>query len=324
MKARRLLVVAAAAGASALFADAGRAAPCGLPDAQPLHVEFSDGSVRFRNEVFRRPGLVLATNGNVGAEYLRQGGAQTVYWWMKLESLVGTPELAADPATVPAAADRLFAFAVASSACQTPLIALNELHKPTFPIGWTPIHAQYRANVLVLLQRLAERGARPFLLLPSNPYVDREEAVWWQQAAQVADLVREVYFSARTITGHGVLVGSRTLRVRMRDAVDHLTDVGVPPARIGLMLGFQSGGIYGRHGLQPREAWLRFVKLNALAARHVARERGVGTVWSWGWGTFNTWGADADKPLAACVYLLTRDSSLCDAPSASGPAFNTM
>ena len=320
---RFLLVLAAAACAVAVAPGAARAAACGLPDVQPLHVEFSDGSVRFRNEVFRRSGLVLATNGVAGAKYLRDGGAQTVYWWMKLENLVGTPEAPADPAGVQASADQLFDHAVASSVCATPLIALNELHKPTFPLGWTPGQAQYRANVLALLQRLSERGARPFLLLPSNPFVEDDEAFWWQEVAKVADLVREVYFSAPKIHAQGVLVGSRTLRQKMRDSVLHLTEIGVAPDRIGLMLGFQSGGMYGRHGLQPREAWLRFVKLNALAARQVARELRVGTVWSWGWGTFNTAGADDDKPLAACVYLWSRDNGLCDAPAAAGPAFNT-
>ena len=57
------------------------------------------------------------------------------------------------------------------------------------------------------------------------------------------------------------------------------------------------------------------MKLNALAAEEVAVELRLGSVWSWGWGTFDPAGADPDKPLAACVYLWTRDSSLCDAPA---------
>ena len=43
------------------------------------------------------------------------------------------------------------------------------------------------------------------------------------------------------------------------------------------------------------------------------RERvGIASVWSWGWGTFDTAGADPDKPIAACTYLWTRDPALCD------------
>jgi hypothetical protein len=90
------------------------------------------------------------------------------------------------------------------------------------------------------------------------------------------------------------------------------------------MLGFHSGAtLSGRSGLQPREAWLQYVKLNALAAREVAGELGLGSVWSWGWGTFNAAGADPDKPAAACVYLWTRDQRLCDGPAVAGPGFDT-
>ena len=153
MTPRRTLVLAATLAALAAPGLA-RAAQCGLPDAQPLHIEFGDGSVKFRNEVFRRPGVVVATNGVIPADHLRAGGAQTVYWWMKLENLVGTADVPADPATVEAAADRIFDFAVPSTACATPWIAFNELLKPTFPTPWSPALAQYRTNVLTLHRRL--------------------------------------------------------------------------------------------------------------------------------------------------------------------------
>jgi hypothetical protein len=89
------------------------------------------------------------------------------------------------------------------------------------------------------------------------------------------------------------------------------------------MLGLQSGGLYGRVGLQPVEAWLEVVKWNALAARQVANELGVATVWSWGWGTFGPASVDPEKPLAACVYLWTRNPTLCEAPAMSGGRLNT-
>jgi hypothetical protein len=111
--------------------------------------------------------------------------------------------------------------------------------------------------------------------------------------------------------------------VKLRTAVRSLTGIGIPASRVGLMLGFQSGGIYGRVGLQPLASWLEFVKLNALAARQVAQELGPATIWSWGWGTFNPAGADPDKPAAACVYLWTRDPSLCDGPAIGGADFDT-
>jgi hypothetical protein len=94
---------------------------------------------------------------------------------------------------------------------------------------------------------------------------------------------------------------------------------------MGMALGFHSGGgqgAGGRQGLQPREAWLRVVKWEALAARQVAADTGLGSIWSWGWGTFGPASVDADKPAAACVYLWTRDQQLCDARSSGGPGFN--
>jgi hypothetical protein len=81
------------------------------------------------------------------------------------------------------------------------------------------------------------------------------------------------------------------------------------------MLGFHSSGTAGRVGLQPATSWLGFVKLATLAAKQVASERGVGSVWNWGWGTLSPAGADPDKASAACVALWTRDPSLCDAPA---------
>ena len=97
---------------------------------------------------------------------------------------------------IQARADKLFDTAVASSGCDHPLMAENELFGAQLPTPWTPTTAQYRANVLAFLQRLAERGARPFLLLSNRPYTHDEAADdWWRQAAKVADLVPEVYFS---------------------------------------------------------------------------------------------------------------------------------
>jgi hypothetical protein len=314
------ILVAAAALVSPAIA---RAAPCGLPDAQPLWIDFAHGSVQFRNDIFGRPGVVAATSGPAVSAALRTRGAHTVYWEMNLPNYAGRPETPADPATVSAGAARLFEAAVAASGCATPLIAVNELWGPTTPAPWTASVAQYRANVLAFLQQLSARGARPFLLVPSNPNTGGEAAEWWRQVGQVADVVRQVYVKGSVIHAQGPILGNREIRLRLRKAVLTLTEVGIPPTRIGLMLGLQSGGLYGRAGLQPLEAWLEVVKWNALAARQVATELGVATVWSWGWGTFGPASVDPDKPLAACVYLWTRDPRLCDAPTIAGGRLNT-
>ena len=285
---RRLLPLGAALSAVFLLAPAGpQARPgtheCGLPDTRPLWLDYAEGSVGFRKEVFGRPGVIAATSGIQVASELRRAGAQTVYWWNKLGQLVGTTAAPADPATIPAQANRLVDRAIASSGCSTPRIVLNELNGPGTTTPWTATNAQYRANVLALLQGIAARGARAYLLLPAAPYTGGEALEWWRKAAEVADLVPEVYFNAPRIMRMGPILGSRAMRQAFREAVANLTSIGVDPARIGLVLGFQSGpGKGGREGLQPTSAWLRFVKLQTLAAKQVAGELGLGTLISWG------------------------------------------
>ena len=117
--------------------------------------------------------------------------------------------------------------------------------------------------------------------------------------------------------------GSRTRRIAMRTALESLTALGISGNRLGLLLGFQSGpGKGGREGLSPDHRWFEIVKRDALAARRIASELDISTIWSWGWGTFNAAGADADKPRAACVYLWTRNPGLCNGPAAAGPGFS--
>src|SRR5256714_14870364 len=84
------------------------AAQCGLPDSKPLWIEFSDGSVGFRGQVFRRPGLVLASNGVADEQWLRAGGAQAIYWGMKLERLGGTNVPPGGPSGAQRAAGTVF------------------------------------------------------------------------------------------------------------------------------------------------------------------------------------------------------------------------
>ena len=142
--------------------------------------------------------------------------------------------------------------------------------------------------------------------------------------SKYAYLVRQMHFNAPFIYGMGPIVGARTRRVAMRHAVEGFIATGVPAERMGLLLGFQSGpGKGGREGLEPRASWFEIIKQDALAARQVTGELGLSSVWSWGWGTFDEAGADADKPAAACVYLWTRDPTLCDGLRAAGPRFNS-
>jgi hypothetical protein len=295
--------------------------PCGLPQAKPLWIDFGTPQLE---QVFARSGLTLAVStGDFPAE-MRAAGARTVYWDMNLNGRVGTPTAPADPALIVERANRLFDFAAQQSGCPTPLIALNELFGAHLETPWTATNTVYRQNVMTLMRTIAERGGRPFLLLSSTPYTGSEEAVaWWREAATYGDLVLETYFGAPSVWAQGPIVGNRRLRTTMRRGLAGLLAIGIPKERLGLVLGFQTArGTGGREGLAPRERWFEYVKWNALAARQVAGELGISTIWSWGWATYGPAGQDADKPAAACVYLWTRNPRLCDGLAAAGPRFN--
>ena len=315
------LVAVLALSAPAALADA----PCPVLAATgPLPVEFADGSVAFRQAVFGRPGVTVASTGVPVAKALRDAGAATGYWEMNLPNLVGTPSSPADPAGMDAVAAAEVQKAQASTACPNPVIALNELLGSDIA-GPLPANAQrYRDAVLALMRALAADGATPFLLVPRRFTVSGTED-WWRQVAQVGWLVPEAYTPATSLAAVGdPFLISRAIRVGFRDWIGKLTALGIPATRIGLMLGFQSGDPFGgRAGLQPEAAWLQIVKLQSQAGLAVGRELGLSSVWSWGWGTFATPGsADPDKQAAACTYLWARDQTLCDAPALAVPGFD--
>jgi hypothetical protein len=319
---RRLFVVPVvlAAGLLALaLPDLARAdGVCGLPRVKTLWIEHGNPDVE---KVFGRPGVVVAVSSGDFPARMRAAGARTVYWDMHLNKRVGTPSAPADPAEMVEKANRLFDGAARQSACPTPRIALNELFGSHLETPWSVTNTQYRDNVLTFVRQLHARGARPFLLLSTTPYTASEEAAnWWREVAKYSDIVPEVYFPAPSLHAQGPVLANRRMRLRMRRAVDSLTAIGIPPSKIGIVLGFQSRP-GGREGLKPAHAWFRVVKWQALAGRQMATELGISSVWSWGWATYS--GAkDPDKPAAACVYLWTRNPALCDGPAAAGPQFD--
>ena len=320
---KRLVVVLF--GCVALFAAApgqAQARECGLPDHSPVWVDFADGSVPYW-PMFARPGVVAAAANFIYPAQLRSLGAKTVYWEMNLRQRVGTPTNPMDPSIIEDWADRVFYRAVASSDCATPWIALNEMWGSNLATPWSPTNAQYRQNVLVFVRRLNALGARPFLLLSTRPFTDGEAGDWWRQVALYTSFVREVYFAAPQIHRQGPILGSRTLRNAFRQSVLELTAIGIPTSKIGIFLGFHTNpGQGGREGLKPASAWFNHIKLQVLAIKQVTREIPLATIWSWGWGEWAQSDRDPDKPAAACVYLWTRDHSLCAGPALAGPAFD--
>ncbi|SRR6266545_1207407 len=298
---------------------------CGLPDSIPMWIDYGEPSVRPDvRAVLSKPGVVVASSGTIVPAAFRNAGAATTHFELHLANITGDPAAPADPATVIPETDALYDRAVKSTACATPWIALNELQGAQLAPPWSATNTTYRANVLTVLQRLAARGAHPALLVHGNPTVEGDAGVWWQTASQSASLVYEAYYDAAKIFPLGPVIANRRMRLGLRFTSVLFESAGVPRSRLGFMLGFHSGltpGIGGRQGLAPAEAWLRVVKWEALAARQVAAELQIPTLWSWGWGTFGADSADPDKPTAACTWLWARDARLCDAPSMAGPGF---
>ena len=308
---RLVVTVLLAAGALAAVPGPAMAAPCGLPDSKPLWIDYGAAELLER---FGRPGVIVAGSGAEYPTKARALGAKTVYWDMYLNTRVGTPSAPADPHGLPAKAQRVFDFAVLSAGCPDPVIAMNELFGASTPTPWTPTTARYRANVLEWARLLRAKGGHPVLLVSSEPYTGGEAGQWWRELAQVADIALEKYFNAPAVHRAGPELGSRRMRTSMRNSLSKLFAIGVAPAKLGVVLAFQTkSGTGGRERLEPAGAWFEVAKLQALAARQVARELGLAHIWSWGWAFFNQEARDPDKLGAACVWLWARDQSLCAA-----------
>jgi hypothetical protein len=320
---KRLLLILLVACAGFAYAPHRAAADtCGVPEKGTIWVDFADGSVPFW-QTFARPGVIAAAANFIYPPQLRALGAKTVYFDLNFRLRVGTPLEPYDPSVVINRANRLYSTAATSSGCTQPVIAENEMNGANLVTPWTANNAQYRRNVLIYMQTLSALGARPVLLVPSAPYMGDEAGDWWRQLAQYAEVVRESYFAAPGIAKQGPIEGSRSLRNMFRKRVAEFTSAGLPANRLGLMLGFQTTPGSGGRERAPRNSWLEVTKLQALAAKQVASEVGLRSIWSWGWAAWSTGERDPDKPVAACVYLWARDPSLCNGPAAAGTGFNT-
>ena len=320
---RRLLVIALAACAAIGFAPnrADAAQTCGIPDRGTLWIDFA-GTVQYW-QLFAKPGIIAATSNFIYPELLRSFGSKTVYWDMHFVRRVGTPLQPFDPSIVIDRANRMYDVASMSLGCSKPMIAENELNGANLITPWSATNAQYRRNVMIFVQTLAARGAHPVLLVPSEPYMGDVAGDWWRELAKYADIVRESYFSAPRIGRMGPFAGSRALRDIFRRRIASFTDAGIPVRKLGIMLGFHTTPGLGGRDRAPLGQWLEVTKLQTLAAKQVAKEVGLRSVWSWGWGVWSVAEDDPDKPLAACVYLWTRNPKLCNGPKVAGKKFNT-
>jgi hypothetical protein len=294
---------------------------CGVPQTGQVWVDYAghDAPVPVGDNR-----VLAVSSGTEGPAAMRQAGAGTIFFDLNFNNRIGTPSAPADPDTIVDRANRLYDYAVGIAGCDTPIIAENELFGAQTTTPWSATNAQYRANALALLKQLAARGAKPAITIANPPYTGGEAADWWRQTAQVALLVRQVYFRGPQLYRAGPILASRMIRDRLRQTVATLGAIGIPASRIALELQFQSApGEGGREGLEPTAAWYEVVKLQGLAAVEVARELPIAGIWSWGWATFSNAGFDPDKEVAACVYFWARSPALCNAPAkAAAAGFN--
>ena len=317
-----LTLAGSAAGASPRTAiPAPYAGTCGIPATQPVWFEFGQP---YLQPVFGKPDVVVGTSTGDWPAQMRALGAGTVYFDLNLKNRVGTPTSPTATATMPDRAQKLYTFAVQQTGCATPVVVFNELSGPGLVTPWSDTNAQYRANVLSLIQHIALLGAHPVLLIPARAYTGGDALAWWQQVSAVAEIVREIYVPATATWKQGPVLGNRNLRNAYRDAVTNLTSIGMPANKVGLMVSFATtNGFGGRNGLEPASAWFQVAKWQSLALQQVAGETGIASVWSWGWGRWSAGEQDPEKGHAACVWLWTRAPSLCDAPTQLGPGFDT-
>jgi hypothetical protein len=319
-----LLILAAGGAATAPAALSAAADTCGVPSATPLWVDFGGHDA----PIPAKPGVVIAvaSGTDVPAQF-RAAGAATVIFDLNLNKRIGTTTNPADPSVIDARAKSFFDYAVQVTGCQTPVIAENELAGAQTPTPWTPNNAQYRANVLQFLTDLTGLGATPLLSIANPPFTaSPDAALWWQQVSKVAILLRQVYFTSPNLAALyalGPTAASVSMRQSLRSLVNHLTRIGIPAGRIALEMQLTTSPGLGQRAGLDRLSWFEMVKLEALAAKFVATQFRLGGIWSWGWATFNPNASpDADKAAAACVWLWTRDQSLCDAPTAAGEGFD--
>ncbi|HKD32972.1 MAG TPA: hypothetical protein VKB73_05825 [Gaiellaceae bacterium] len=321
---RRLLLIALAACAAIGFAPNKAAASetCGIPDRGTLWIDFAATTQYW--QIFAKPGLIAATSNFIYPELIRSHGAKIIEWDMHLNRRVGTPLQPFAPSTVIDRANRMYDLASMSLGCSQPVIAENEINGVSLITPWSASNAQYRRDVMIYIQTLAARGAKPVLLVPSDPFMGDVAGDWWREISKYVDIVRESYFSAPRVAKMGPFKGSRWLRNLFRRRVASFTDAGIPTRKVGIMLGFHTTPGLGGRDRAPLGEWLEVTKLQTLAAKQVAKEVGLRSIWSWGWGVFSVAEDDPDKPKAACVYLWARNPQYCDVPRVFGKKlFNT-
>ena len=125
--------------------------------------------------VLARPGTLLAVQNPKWRDSYQAKGADTVGWYMRLLSIVGTVNDPKPRSQVLAKVPQLATLAREMTSCTRPWLTLNEMQAVQVDEPATYAQRRFRANVLALAKALDNRGVRVLLLMPRIPL--REDAL---------------------------------------------------------------------------------------------------------------------------------------------------
>jgi hypothetical protein len=288
-------------------------------DPEPVWIDHAAWGVHGTpvERVLARPGTLLAVQNERWRDSYQARGADTSGWHMQLWNLVGTPRAPKTTAWVNSRISGLVSLANDMTTCAQPSLYLNEMVTVQAREPLNANERRYRANVMTLAKELDSRGVRVYISLPLVPLEKTRYRAYWRTLSRHADFVHQSYFfSSREIARRGEIRGAHYLRQRWQKVLNRLSTFMVDPTRAALTVPFWSKSPNsGRAGLSDA-AWYRVTRIKTRVAMRISRDRGLDTIWTWGWQTNRGFGeVDADKPRAACHYLNERDPSLCDPSS---------
>ncbi len=304
-----------------------RPAAAGCRRTSPLWVDYAGHDA----PIVPKPGLMLALSPRAPTlpAQFRAAGAATIFFDLHLNDRVGTPSAPADPATIAAKAQKEFVFAQQVTGCRDAADRRERALRRADADAVERDDAQYRANVLALLAG-AERARR------DHRDHDREPAVHRRRRCRLVARRRAgvdprpaglLHLAAARRVSTRSAPSARAARCGRACAGSSLTSrrSGSRRSRVALELQFQSApGEGGRQrAASPTQAWLEIVKLEALAAKQVARERTIAGDLVVGLAVVLGRGR-RPRQAGGCMRLpLGARPALCDGPALAGPGFDT-
>ena len=177
-------------------------------------------------------------------------------------------------------------------------IVFNELAGPGLVTPWSDTNAQYRANVLSLIQHIAALGAHPVLLIPATIYTGGDALAWWQQVVgRRRDRARDLRAGDRDVEAGRRCSATARCATRYRDAVDgpHVDRHPGEQGRADGQLRDDEGLRRPQRARSPSARGSRWRSGRRSRSKQVAAETGIASVWSWGWGRWSAGEQDPEK-----------------------------